>query len=249
GEDRDPALAATADLARHRDTCGLDLPVGDPAVLERLQAELAELHRLVPLRHPGAAAALLLAVLETAWEEHQASPSPGVTGASGAGASTGASTGGASTGGASAAGRAERSGARRPTGVDGPDGPVCWPGPPPGPERPPPPGRPPPPPGRPPPPPRGGPPRSVLGRASLIFKARPPSSLPLSAAIAFSASAESVISTKAKPRERPVSRSVTMLTCSMAPWGSNSARNSASVVLWGMLPTNSFFMMVPRVAG
>jgi hypothetical protein len=34
----------------------------------------------------------------------------------------------------------------------------------------------------------------------------------------------------------------------MAPWGSNSARNSASVVLWGMLPTNSFFMMVPRAA-
>src|SRR5450759_4082239 len=81
-----------------------------------------------------------------------------------------------------------------------------WRGPPP---PPPPLGRPPPPP---PPKPRPPPPPWGLGRASLILSARPSRSVPLSAAIARSASAESVISTNAKPRERPVSRSVTRLT-------------------------------------
>src|ERR1039457_1698943 len=90
---------------------------------------------------------------------------------------------------------------------------------------PPPPGRPPPPPpplGRPPPPPPPKPrppppPPWGFGRASLILSARPSRSVPLRAAMARSASAESAISTNAKPRERPVSRSVTRLTRSTCP--------------------------------
>src|SRR6185437_3918300 len=44
-EDVDPDLAAALDLARHRDPGSLDLPVGDPTVLERLDPELAEVAR------------------------------------------------------------------------------------------------------------------------------------------------------------------------------------------------------------
>src|SRR4029077_3326505 len=94
----------------------------------------------------------------------------------------------------------------------------------------------------PPPPPRG---RSAFGCASLIFKARPPSSVPFNAATALSASAAFVISTNPNPRARPVSRSVTMLTFSTAPCASNTVRNSDSVVLWGKLPTYRFFIAFP----
>src|SRR5256885_533872 len=43
GEDVDPDLAAALDLARHRDTGGLDLAVRDPAAVRRLEPVLAEL--------------------------------------------------------------------------------------------------------------------------------------------------------------------------------------------------------------
>src|ERR1035437_934035 len=66
----------------------------------------------------------------------------------------------------------------------------------------------------PPPPPLG---RSVLGRASLTFNARPSSSRPLTAAIAFSASPSLAISTNPKPLGCPESRSVQMLTRSTVP--------------------------------
>src|SRR5699024_1835196 len=56
GEDVDPNLPATLDLAGHRDTGGLDLAVGDPAALERLQPVLAEGHRASALRVPTHAA-------------------------------------------------------------------------------------------------------------------------------------------------------------------------------------------------
>src|SRR5579864_1506616 len=103
---------------------------------------------------------------------------------------------------------------------------------------------PPPPPNRwPPPPPPFG--RSVFGLASLMVNVRPPSSVPLSAATALSAALASVISTNPKPRERPVSRSFTRVTFSTAPWGSNTLRSSASVVLWGRLPTYRFFIAFP----
>src|SRR3990172_5938367 len=67
---------------------------------------------------------------------------------------------------------------------------------------------------RPPPPP---PPPLPLGRASLTFSVRPPSSVPLTPRIAAWAAEASDISTKAKPRGRPVSRSVMTLTLSTSP--------------------------------
>src|SRR6266568_342566 len=59
--------------------------------------------------------------------------------------------------------------------------------------------------------------------------------------MAFSPSSEFDISTKPKPRERPVSRSVKMLTRSTCPYASNSWRNSSSEVLKLRLPTKMFF--------
>src|ERR1700758_149078 len=81
-------------------------------------------------------------------------------------------------------------------------------------QRPPPPPRPPRSRPRPPPAPA---PRSGLGRASFTFSVRPPTCVPLSAAIALSPSSAFAISTKPNPRERPVSRSVMMLTRSTWP--------------------------------
>src|ERR1044071_6836038 len=78
------------------------------------------------------------------------------------------------------------------------------------------------------PPPRG---LSVLGRASFTVSGRPPESRPFRAPMALAASASSVISTKPKPRERPVSRSVARVALSILPKGSNRERNSASVML------------------
>lgn len=111
-----------------------------------------------------------------------------------------------------------------------------WRGPPPPLPRPPPPPNPPPPPGpRPPPPPAG------FGRASLTFKARPPTFAPFNAVIARSASSVSVISTNANPRDRPVSRSVIRLTRSTVPYASNSERTVSSVAPKSKFPTNMFF--------
>src|SRR5580704_14171793 len=104
---------------------------------------------------------------------------------------------------------------------------------------------PPPPPPRPPrSPPRSLPPpplRSVLGRASFTFSVRPPIWEPFKAAIALSPSSAFAISTKPKPRERPVSRSVKMVMRSTCPCGSKSLRNSSSEVLKSRLPTKMFF--------
>src|SRR4051812_15956091 len=70
GEDVDPDLAATLDLARHRDSGSLDLAVGDPPGLERLDAPIAELHVRLPARNPGAASAMDAAVLRLLGEQH-----------------------------------------------------------------------------------------------------------------------------------------------------------------------------------
>src|SRR5262249_420297 len=86
------------------------------------------------------------------------------------------------------------------------------------------------------------PPRSVFGRASFTLSARPLTSAPFNAAMARSASEVSVISTNAKPRERPVSRSVTRLTRSTFPYCSKSERMEDSVAPKSMLPTKIFFM-------
>src|ERR1700685_696399 len=108
--------------------------------------------------------------------------------------------------------------------------------------RPPPP--PPPPRSRKPPPPPP-PARSVLGRASFTLSVRPPTCEPFNAVIAFSPSSLLAISTNPKPRDRPVSRSVIMLTRSTWPKGSKSCRNSSSAVLKLRLPTKIFFTLLP----
>src|ERR1700730_1138999 len=69
-ENVDPDLAATLDLARHGDPGGLDLTFGDPAVVECLQAEIAELHRRLAFRGAAPAAALDLAKLRLARQQH-----------------------------------------------------------------------------------------------------------------------------------------------------------------------------------
>ena len=70
GEDADPELAAALDVALDRDAAGLDLPRGEPARLERLQAELAEGER--PAAQGGAPPAplLLLPVLDLGGHQH-----------------------------------------------------------------------------------------------------------------------------------------------------------------------------------
>src|SRR3954452_14108512 len=76
GIDVDPDLAAALDLAGHRDTRGLDLAVGQPALVERLDAVLAELHLGLAAGQAGPPAAVLLAVLDALGGEHLAAPSP-----------------------------------------------------------------------------------------------------------------------------------------------------------------------------
>src|SRR5206468_7060519 len=70
-EDVDPDLAAALDLARHRDTSGLDLTVGDPTAVDRLQPVVAELHGRLALRLAGAPAAVHLAELGLLRHQHQ----------------------------------------------------------------------------------------------------------------------------------------------------------------------------------
>src|SRR5580693_10039414 len=114
--------------------------------------------------------------------------------------------------------------------------------------RPPPPPRPPrsrPPPPPPPYPPPPPPPRSVFGRASLTLMVRPPTCEPFRAVMALSPSSLLAISTKPNPRERPVSRSVMMLTRSTCPNGSNIWRSSSSDVLKLRFPTKIFFTHRP----
>src|SRR6202020_159430 len=112
--------------------------------------------------------------------------------------------------------------------------------------------RPPPPPPRPPRSPPRSPPRpprsrppppacSVFGRASFTLRVRPPTCDPFNAVMAFSPSSLLAISTKPKPRDRPVSRSVIMLTRSTCPNGSNICRSSSSDVLKLKFPTKIFF--------
>src|SRR5690242_18529924 len=61
--------------------------------------------------------------------------------------------------------------------------------------------------------------------------------------MACPASLDELISTKPKPRERPVSRSVTTVADSHVPTTENSASRSALVVLKDRFPTKSFLPM------
>src|SRR3989344_1373145 len=95
----------------------------------------------------------------------------------------------------------------------------------------------------------------ALGRASETVSMRPPNSLPFHMEIALSAELSS-ISTKQKPRERPVSRSVTMDAETTSPAWAKASRSSSFVVRYGSPPTKSlraistknFFYYVPRKA-
>src|SRR5262249_48506352 len=69
-EDVDPHLATTADVPGHRDTRGLDLPVGHVVRLQRLDAVLAELDPGAALRRAGALRMVLLPVLDLARDHH-----------------------------------------------------------------------------------------------------------------------------------------------------------------------------------
>ena len=84
--------------------------------------------------------------------------------------------------------------------------------------------------------------RSVLGRASLTFNGRPSNFQPFKAAIAFTASAWSLISTNPKFLGCPVSRSVTILTRSTVPYFSKSERSMSSVAVKLRFPTEMFFI-------
>src|SRR5262249_49830689 len=86
-------------------------------------------------------------------------------------------------------------------------------------------------------------PPSVRGFASLTVRERPPASCPFRAAMAAWASCSVFISTKPKPLERPVSRS--MITCadSTVPCASNIFDRSLSVTPYPRLPTYSFLPM------
>jgi hypothetical protein len=92
----------------------------------------------------------------------------------------------------------------------------------------------------PPPPPPPPPPPERLSCASFTRRGRPPISRPSRARMAASAARASSISTNAKPRARPVSRSVMMFTDAISPWASNRLLSSASVAEKGRFPTYSF---------
>src|SRR5207245_3528608 len=84
------------------------------------------------------------------------------------------------------------------------------------------------------------PPPDERSRASLTFRVRPCRSLPLNSAIAFCASLAELISTKPKPRDCPVARSVMTATDSHVPAWENSASRSLLVVSKERLPTKIF---------
>src|SRR5205823_4789748 len=97
----------------------------------------------------------------------------------------------------------------------------------------------------PPPPP---PPPDERSRASLTFRVRPCRSLPLNSAIAFCASLAELISTKPKPRDCPVARSVMTATDSHVPAWENSASRSLLVVSKERLPTKIFLPILSLLA-
>ena len=73
-EQTQPDLAAALDETRHRDTAGFDLAVGDVAALHRpsdRSRRTRDRSRATPCRH---AAALLLAILDLLWHQHNKNP-------------------------------------------------------------------------------------------------------------------------------------------------------------------------------
>src|ERR1700730_18982821 len=70
GEDVDPHLAATLDVPVDGDTSGLDLPVGDVGVLQRLDAVVTKAHRRPAAGDATLPGVVLLAVLDLAGNQH-----------------------------------------------------------------------------------------------------------------------------------------------------------------------------------
>jgi len=79
--------------------------------------------------------------------------------------------------------------------------------------------------------------------AALTFNRRPPTSRLWKRVIASAASLGCANSTNAKPRGRPVSRSVGRCTLTTRPASASSAVNSSFVVLKFKLPTKTFVEM------
>ena len=77
----------------------------------------------------------------------------------------------------------------------------------------------------------------------FTVRARSPSVAPFIACIAFCASSGVDIVTKAKPRERPLVRSIMRLASTTVPWAANASCKSFSVVLKERFPTNSFVLI------
>src|SRR5450759_2962386 len=71
GKEAQPDFSATLDEARHGDTAGFDLAVGDVAALHDLEAVIAEGQLAAAPGLAGHAAALLLAVLHFLWHQHK----------------------------------------------------------------------------------------------------------------------------------------------------------------------------------
>src|SRR6185437_13412309 len=76
GVDVDPHLSTTLDVTRHRDTSGLDLTVGHVSGGERLDAELAEGDLRAAGRLAATAGVVLLAVLDSTWDQHGYASTP-----------------------------------------------------------------------------------------------------------------------------------------------------------------------------
>src|SRR5437588_2779882 len=76
GEDADPDLAAAADVTGHRASRGLDLAVGDPRGLERLETVGPEGDVAAPLGGAAPVAAVDLAMLGALRHQHGVTPPP-----------------------------------------------------------------------------------------------------------------------------------------------------------------------------
>src|SRR5450432_122617 len=70
GEDANPHLAAALDVTRERHAGRLDLPVGYPPRLERLQSVLSERHRCTARRDASGASLEHLPKLDALWTQH-----------------------------------------------------------------------------------------------------------------------------------------------------------------------------------
>ena len=74
----------------------------------------------------------------------------------------------------------------------------------------------------------------------MTVRLRPSRVAPLSESMAFCASSGVLMVTKAKPRGRPLARSIIRLASTTVPWAAKASCRSFSVVLNERFPTNNF---------